>query len=54
MPDITRPDGAIIHYETFGAGPAVLLIAPGGVNSEIGMWARGPSTRSQSWRRSSR
>jgi len=38
MPDITRPDGAIIHYETFGSGPAVLLIAPGGVNSEIGLW----------------
>ena len=41
MPDITRPDGAVIHYETFGAGPAVLLIAPGGVNSEVGMWPRG-------------
>ena len=38
MPDITRPDGAIIHYETFGSGPPVLLIAPGGVNSEIGIW----------------
>ena len=38
MPDITRPDGAVIHYETFGSGPAVLLIAPGGVNSEIGIW----------------
>lgn len=38
MPDITRPDGAVIHYETAGSGPALLLIAPGGVNSEIGMW----------------
>ena len=38
MPDLTRPDGATIHYETFGSGPALLLIAPGGVNSEIAMW----------------
>ena len=41
MPNITRPDGGIIHYETFGSGPPVLLIAPGGVNSEIGIWRRG-------------
>ena len=40
MPNITRPDGGIIHYETFGSGPPVLLIAPGGVNSEIGIWRR--------------
>ncbi|MCX6024125.1 MAG: alpha/beta hydrolase [Chloroflexi bacterium] len=38
MPEITRPDGAVIHYETFGGGYPLLLIAPGGVNSEIGFW----------------
>ena len=40
MPDITRPDGAIIHYETFGRGHPLLLLAPGGVNSEIAFWER--------------
>ncbi len=40
MPDITRPDGAVIHYEVFGRGHPLLLIAPGGVNSEIGFWER--------------
>lgn len=38
MPDIERPDGAVIHYETFGAGYPLLCLAPGGVNSEIGFW----------------
>ena len=38
MPKITRPDGAVIHYETFGQGYPLLLIAPGGVNSEITFW----------------
>ena len=38
MPDITRPDGATIHYETFGNGYPLLLFAPGGVNSQIGFW----------------
>ena len=40
MPTITRPDGATIHYEVFGSGFPLLLIAPGGVSSEIGMWER--------------
>ena len=38
MPDVTRPDGALIHYETFGRGYPLLLFAPGGVNSEIAAW----------------
>jgi pimeloyl-ACP methyl ester carboxylesterase len=40
MPFVTRPDGAKIHYETFGSGHPLLLIAPGGVNSEITFWKR--------------
>jgi pimeloyl-ACP methyl ester carboxylesterase len=40
MPTITRPDGATIHYEVFGSGFPLLLIAPGGVSSEIGIWER--------------
>ena len=40
MTDLKRPDGAVIHYETFGSGYPLLLIAPGGLNSEIGFWAR--------------
>lgn len=40
MPDVTSRDGAIIHYEVFGSGYPLLLIAPGGVSSEIGAWQR--------------
>lgn len=40
MPDVDRPDGATIHYETFGDGYPLLLLAPGGVNSQAGMWER--------------
>jgi pimeloyl-ACP methyl ester carboxylesterase len=40
MPTITRPDGAVIHYETYGSGFPLLLIAPGGVSSQIEFWAR--------------
>jgi pimeloyl-ACP methyl ester carboxylesterase len=40
MPEVTSPDGAVIHYEVFGQGYPLLLIAPGGVNSEIGIWQR--------------
>jgi pimeloyl-ACP methyl ester carboxylesterase len=40
VPETRGPDGAVIHYETWGSGPPVLLIAPGGVNSEIGFWRR--------------
>ncbi|MBM4441478.1 MAG: alpha/beta hydrolase [Candidatus Rokubacteria bacterium] len=40
MPETRGPDGARIHYETFGSGYPLLLIAPGGVNSEIAFWQR--------------
>jgi pimeloyl-ACP methyl ester carboxylesterase len=40
VPLISRPDGASIHYEVFGQGFPLLLIAPGGVSSEIGFWER--------------
>ena len=42
MPQLERPDGAIIHYEVFGQGYPLLLIAPGGVSSEIAMWRGRP------------
>lgn len=42
MPYINRPDGTRIHYETFGSGYPLLLIAPGGISSEIAFWRRGP------------
>ena len=42
MPEIDRPDGAIIHYEVYGLGYPLLLIAPGGVSSEIAMWRGRP------------
>jgi len=42
MPEIERPDGAVIHYEVVGRGYPLLLIAPGGVSSEIAMWRGRP------------
>ena len=38
MPDLIRPDGAEIHYEITGDGYPLLLLAPGGVSSEIASW----------------
>jgi pimeloyl-ACP methyl ester carboxylesterase len=38
MPTVTRPDGAVIHYETWGDGFPLLLIAPGGVSSQVDVW----------------
>lgn len=41
MSFIERPDGARIHYQTWGSNNGatpLLLIAPGGVCSEIGFW----------------
>jgi pimeloyl-ACP methyl ester carboxylesterase len=35
-----RPDGARIYYEVRGTGFPLLLIAPGGVNSQISFWSR--------------
>jgi pimeloyl-ACP methyl ester carboxylesterase len=40
VPEISRPDGATIHYEVFGEGFPLLLIAPGGVSSQIEFWER--------------
>ncbi|HEY7293834.1 MAG TPA: alpha/beta hydrolase, partial [Dehalococcoidia bacterium] len=40
MPAIARPDGATIHYEVVGQGFPLLLIAPGGVSSQISFWER--------------
>lgn len=42
MPTLQRPDGATIHYEVAGSGPALLALAPGIVNSEIEAWASWP------------
>jgi len=41
MPIYER-DGAKIHYEVTGSGPAILLIAPGGMRSSIGFWSQTP------------
>lgn len=40
MPELARPDGARIHYEVVGRGYPVLLLAPGGVSSQIERWAQ--------------
>lgn len=40
MPEIQRPDGATIRYEVFGSGYPLLLIAPGGVSSQVEFWQR--------------
>jgi pimeloyl-ACP methyl ester carboxylesterase len=40
MPEISRLDGATIHYEVFGNGYPLLLIAPGGVSSQVDFWKR--------------
>jgi pimeloyl-ACP methyl ester carboxylesterase len=42
MATIDRPDGARIHYEVHGSGFPLLLIAPGGVSSQVAFWERGP------------
>jgi len=38
MPEVTRPDGAVIHYQIEGNGYPVLALAPGGVGSAIAQW----------------
>ena len=35
-------DQTTIHYEDSGSGPALLLIAPGGMRSHIGVWEKAP------------
>lgn len=42
MPEIERPDGARIHYQEFGAGTPVLLLAPGGASGEAESWEGEP------------
>jgi len=39
MPEIIRPDGAVIAYDVAGDGPALLAIAPGGIASCAARWA---------------
>ena len=39
MPEVLRPDGAALYYETAGAGTPLLALAPGGVSSGIERWA---------------
>lgn len=41
MATFERP-GVTLHYEERGSGPAVLLIAPGGMSSAITAWANAP------------
>lgn len=41
MPLFQRGD-VTIHYEEYGSGFPLLLIAPGGMRSEIGFWHRSP------------
>lgn len=40
MPTVTRPDGAVIHYEVAGRSYPLLLFAPGGVSSQVDFWPR--------------
>ena len=43
MPIVSRPCGARIHYVVQGSGPiAVLLLAPGGMRSNIHFWDHSP------------
>ena len=37
MPTLKRADAAI-YYEVHGAGFPIVLYAPGGLKSEVGMW----------------
>lgn len=38
MAEVLRPDGARIHYQVHGTGFPVLLLAPGGVSSQLESW----------------
>ncbi|MEX0683390.1 MAG: alpha/beta hydrolase [Dehalococcoidia bacterium] len=38
MAFVERPDGARIYYECHGAGYPLLLLAPGGINSQVSLW----------------
>ncbi|SFN21946.1 alpha/beta hydrolase fold [Pseudonocardia ammonioxydans] len=41
MPTLQRP-GVTLHYEEYGSGPPILLIAPGGMRSAISAWDSAP------------
>jgi len=42
MPNFERSHGVTIHYETYGEGFPLLLLAPGGMRSSIRFWERSP------------
>jgi pimeloyl-ACP methyl ester carboxylesterase len=48
MPVLKRAD-ADIYYEEFGAGYPVLLFAPGGMRSQLGMWRTPPGGPPRVW-----
>ena len=39
---VFEKDGTSIYYEEAGEGPAILLIAPGGMKSSIQAWSAAP------------
>ena len=42
MPVLQR-EGAEIYYEVYGAGPPLLIFAPGGLRSQLAFWRASPS-----------
>jgi len=48
MPYLKRPDG-VIYFETYGSGFPILLFAPGGLRSNIGMWHHPENGPQRSW-----
>ena len=46
MPLFKRPD-AEIYYEVHGKGFPLLLYAPGGLKSQLGMWKESPANPGQ-------
>lgn len=48
MPVLTRDD-AEIHYEEYGSGYPILLLAPGGMRSAVDLWHSKPGKPPKSW-----
>jgi len=48
MPTLKRAD-AEIYYEEYGSGYPVLLLAPGGMRSQIAMWRAAPGGPPRAW-----
>lgn len=48
MPFLKRPDG-VVYFETYGDGFPILLFAPGGLRSNIGMWHHPENGPQRSW-----